>query len=433
MRSSTLLRALAILIPIAAPAQQPAPAPRDSAWKADSAARADSLAIVRELQGRGDTVALPIPPAAQTAVGPTNPRLLPDISVIGELIGDFTPGSITQESGRRIDIREVELALGANVDPYFRADVILGLSDLEGIAIEESYLTAVALPAGLQARLGRFHMPLGKQNSTHRAELQTIEYPYVIQRFLGPEGGKGTGLWLSKILAPFGFYQELLLTAVDHLGESEEDLVTSDPANRRLSGLGYSARFRNYVDLSEATNIEVSASGATGRRAQPITCDGETICAGFDGTPGTNARQGLVGADFTFRWRPLRQGLYKSFILQAEWMREINERNPDLPSVPGATVAYAGPMRNYSGAYVFARYQLARRRFLGARLDWIQDPEYDGRTFKAVSGYVQFFPTEFSKFVVAYERTLPPDGAERRNRILFQSTFAIGPHRPHPF
>ena len=105
-------------------------------------------------------------------------------------------------------MREVELALGANVDPYFRGDFILGVSDEEGISIEEGYLTTTSLPWQLQVRVGRFHLPFGKQNTTHRAELHTIEYPYVIQRFLGDHGGKGTGLVLSKIFSPFGFYQE---------------------------------------------------------------------------------------------------------------------------------------------------------------------------------------------------------------------------------
>jgi len=41
-----------------------------------------------------------------------------------------------------------------------------------------------------------------------------------------------------------------------------------------------------------------------------------------------NARQNTFGADLTFRWRPLQQGLYKSFILQAELMRQLAARVP---------------------------------------------------------------------------------------------------------
>lgn len=409
--------------------------PRDSAARADSIARADSLALVRELEAMqraagADTASLPPMTAGQ---GPINPRLMPDISAIGDIVADFSPEGSTIEGGRRFEIREVEIALSSAVDPYFRADFILGLSDAEGIAIEEAYATATSLPWQLQARIGRFHLPFGKQNTTHRAELQTIEYPHVIQRFLGPEGGKGTGLAFSKIFAPLGFYQELQLTAVDNLGEAEEgeELETLEPANKKLSGLGYSARLRNYWDLSEATNLEISGSAATSRRAQPVLCAGLPACPGIGATPGVNARQSLIGADLTFRWRPLQRGLYRSFIAQAEYIRQVNEENPTLPGDFGPGAEYIGPQRGFDGGYFFARYQLSRRTHIGGRYDWVQEGDPGSTT--AFSGYIQFFPSEFSKFVAAYERYMPSGGADQINRILFQMTFAVGPHRPHPF
>jgi hypothetical protein len=418
------------------PAQQPdslrrARARADSIAKAraDSIAAADSIALIRALAadtGRRQA-------GAQGGGAAGNLRLLPDISAIADLVADLSPESSTQEDGSRFGAREVELALSSAVDPYFRADFILGLSDVEGISIEEAYATAYALPWGLQARLGRFHMPFGKQNTTHRAELHTIEYPYVLQRFLGEEGLKGTGLWASRIFAPLGYYQELILTTVNAVGETA-DLLGIEPPNRHLSGLGYSARFRNYWDLSEAANLEISASALTSRRLQPlssaVTVDGEPINA-------VAARQSAIGADITYRWRPLQQGLYKSFILQAEFLRQLNERSRTIERripvdpVTGAP-SYAGPDRDFTGAYVFARYQLTRRLHLGARGDWLQDPETDGGTLKAGSGYLEWFPSEFSKLVAAYERRVPSSGSGE-NRILFQATFAVGPHRPHPF
>ena len=425
-RASRLLAACTILAAsaAAAAAQQPdtlrRPRTRADSLRADSIARADSLAIVRDLERIRNE------PRVGPGQQPANPRLLPDISLIGDLVADASPKGSTQEGGERFAVREVELAFGANVDPYFRADFILGLSDLEGIAIEEAYLTALALPWQTQARLGRFHMPIGKQNTTHRAELHTVEYPWVIQRYLGPEGAKGTGIWVSKVMSPFGFYQELLLTAVDRLatGEEEEEIPTAEPINKTLEGLGYSARLRNYWDLSQAANLEISASAATGLKAQPV--EGSEV--------GVAARQGLVGVDVTFRWRPLQQGLYRSLILQGEVMRQLNERDPDLPiAARGEPVTYAGPDRDYTGAYVLARYQMGRRWYLGARFDAVQDPENDGRTLYAASGYYTFFPSEFSKLVAAFERYAPGGGEEKRNRVLLQATFAIGPHRPHPF
>src|SRR5687767_12140168 len=163
-------------------AQQPDPARA----RRDSIARADSIALVRELERmRGDTTRRAMGPQQQ----PVNPRMLPDISAVGDLIGDLSPKGSTQEDATRFGVREIEIALQAAVDPYFRGDVFLGFSDAEGVHIEQAFLTTTAIPA-LELRLGRFLMPVGKLNTTHRHDLHTIEYPWVVQRFFGEEGMK---------------------------------------------------------------------------------------------------------------------------------------------------------------------------------------------------------------------------------------------------
>ena len=411
-------------------AQRPDSTRRDSTARrtpADSARIADSIAVLRDLERlQGE----PRAQQGQQPGQPSNPRLLPDISAVGDLIADLSPKGSTQEGGERFSIREVEVALQAAVDPYFRGDVFLGVSDLEGIAVEQAYLTATSLPWALEIRLGRFLMPVGKQNTTHRHDLHTIEYSHPLQRFFGPEGLKGTGIYASRVFAPFGFYQEVILTAVDRFGEAPEDAPsTLEPINKKLGGLGYSARLRNYWDLNEANNVELSVSGVTGQREQPLLLDGEP--ASFS----TPARQSVIGADITYRWRPLQQGLYKSFIVQAEFMVQLNERDPRLVLPEGsfpADYTYAGPDRDFSGAYAFARYQIARRGYLGARFDTFQDEAADGRTSTAASGYFQYFPSEFSKLLAGYERYSPAEGSAT-NRFLLQATFALGPHKPHPF
>lgn len=415
------------------------PSARDSAArakaKADSIAAADSIALVKELEkmqgAKKDTTTGPV----TGPQGSTNPRLLPDFSAVGDFVADLSPQGSTQEDGSRIGVREVELAVQAAVDPYFRGDVFLGISDTEGISIEQAFLTTTALPNELELKIGRFLMPLGKLNTTHRHDLHTVEYPYVIQRFFGPEGEKGTGFWLSRVFAPLGFYQEVQLTAVDRIAEKSDSLETGDAVNRKLSGLGYSARLRNYWDLNESTNLELSGWGMTGVREEPIPVAVDNINA-------VNARQSTYGLDFTFRWRPLQQGLYKSFILQSEWMKQATksasgfipgELCHDLCPPVNPAVFVASQATNYYGGYVFARYQITQRGFLGARYDRVQDPEFAGLVTQAGSGYLEFFPSEFSKITAMYERYVPPAGIERVNRILLQATFALGPHKPHPF
>lgn len=396
----------------------------------DSAAAADSLAVVRELEGMQagrDTAPTGRPAADAGNAGPAQ-RLLPDISVVGDFIGDFSPEGSTQEDGRRFGVREIEVAAQAAVDPYFRGDVFLGFSDQEGVSIEQAYLTTTSLPWNLEARIGRFLMPFGKLNTTHRHDLHTIEYPWVVQTFLGAEGLKGTGLYASRVFSPFGFYQELQVTAVDGLGEPVEGLNPAEPVNRKLGGLGYSARLRNYVDLSQAANVELSFSALTGKVAHPIDV------AETDEVNAFATRQTTLAADLTYRWRPLQQGLYRSVIVQGEVMHQINhDPGADVQLPDGTTVAFEGPRRNYTGAYAFGRYQVSQRTFVGARFDWVQDPTTeDGDALTAGSGYLEFFPSEFSKLSAAFERLNPAFG-DGVNRVLLQATFALGPHKPHPF
>src|SRR5690242_21528460 len=108
---------------------------------ADSARIADSIAVVRELERIQSEPKAPPPQQQPTGQGgPTNPRLLPDISAVGDLVGDLSPKGSTQADGDRFSVREVEVAVQAAVDPFFRGDVFLGISDLEKVSIEQAYL-----------------------------------------------------------------------------------------------------------------------------------------------------------------------------------------------------------------------------------------------------------------------------------------------------
>ena len=427
-------------------AAPPAGAQDDAAARArareDSIAKAvrDSIALMKELGGAlADTAGRARAPGQSPSPsqgGPSNPRFLPDISAVGDLVADLSPDGSTQEDGSRFSVREIELAVQAVVDPYFRGDIFLGVSDLEGIAVEQAYLTTTSLPHQLEARLGRFLMPFGKQNTTHRHDLHTIEYPWVVQRFLGPEGLAGTGLQGSRVFSPFGFYQELLLTAVDRIGERAEGLSSAEAPNESLAGLGVSARLRNYWDVNEATNVELSLSAMTSRREQPLLDSYASLFV--DGTNAAIARQSVVGVDLTYRWRPLQEGLYRSLIVQGEVMRQLNDDDPSIPIPAGCTTcgtvaaSYAGPLRDFTGGYLFARYQTSRRAFVGARGDWLQDDQDDGRTLRAASVYLEWFPSEFSKLVAGYE-AVSPSGGTTTHRLLLQAAFSLGPHKPHPF
>jgi hypothetical protein len=124
-------------------------------------------------------------------------------------------------------------------------------------------------------------------------------------------------------------------------------------------------------------------------------------------------------------------------------MRQVNDHDPRVPAtgvceidscvlVPAAPGTYAGPTRDYTGAYVFARLQTGQRSFIGSRYDYVQNPENEGRTLSAGSVYLEWFPSEFSKLVAGYEG-VSSEGSKFLNRLLVQASFSLGPHKPHPF
>ncbi|MEX2281281.1 MAG: hypothetical protein WEE89_02210 [Gemmatimonadota bacterium] len=367
-------------------------------------------------------------PADTSAQAPTpgqvgGQSLNPDISAIGELLIDFSSRRPkTTSSGQRFEVREVELGIQAVVDPFFRADFFIGLHP-EEVEIEEAYLTALVLPGGFQGRLGRFHVPLGKVNLIHRPEQITIDYPWMIRDFFGDEGLASNGVGLSRVFAPLGFFQELHVYALSGLGshehahgEEEEEPADDDvlAANDDLlNQVAFVAQLRNYVNLSQAANVEFGVSAGTGRIRE--------LEASGIGTPAFREvfeTQRYYGAHVTFRWRPAQQGLYRSFI----WNNEV--------------LVNDGHEGKRLGAFSQAQYQLTRRTYLGGRFDAVQtlDESAEKNWFNAVSGYVTAFPSEFSRFKLGVERTFgngDPFGGEWR--AVLQTTFAIGPHRPHAF
>ena len=400
------------------------------------------------------------PASAKGQGTPPLQSLNPDISIIGDFLADLSPEEPrVNENHRRFSLREIELAAQAAVDPYFRADFFLGVHEGE-LDVEEAYLTALSLPGELQARLGRIALPLGKVNVTHRPELLTPEYPLVIRRYFGSEGLSGTGIGVSRIIAPLGFFQEIevfVLNGFDLGGQVEGhsdgtegggpsdhadsavpgELRVGGETRRGLDQLAVLGHLRSFYDLSAATNIEVGLSGGVGtvERFRGATSD-RPLEAPLD-VIRTFLAQRYYGMNTAVRWRPPGQALFRSFIWSTEWLGQ------------------SGPESLVWGGFSHAEWQTGRRTYLGARFDAVQTPgsqevvlfreEADrqvalealdgGEWMYSASAGLTFFPSEFSRFRLWGERSWGEgyDSDSGTWKAVFQTTFSIGPHRPHAF
>jgi len=345
-------------------------------------------------------VAAPAPePAISNAAGAGASKVFnPDMSVIANFAG--VAGKNNHSDQPTFGLSEVEVAMQAIVDPYARADFYLSAGP-EGLEVEEGFITFNTLPAGLLLKAGKMRAEFGKVNRLHTHSLPYADRPLVTQNLVGGEEGISLpGVSLSRLIQNSALFLEA--TGEAYYGTS--DVFQS----RQKSKLTYVGRLRGYRDITEATNLDVGASYASGPSAQTP----ETV------VPADTTTE-LFGIDATFRYRPLRRAIYQRFQARTEliWSR------PRSNGVTGE--------RSF-GYYGNVDYQFARRWYAGARYDRSAPAIDAARDDKGGSLFLTYWPSEFSQVRGQYRRTNYGDGV-KANEVLFQMNFSIGAHGSHVF
>ena len=397
----------ALLLTLAAPVRAADPLPEHpgdpvadlraeiAALRADYEQRLAALeARLAALEGTV-TAAAGTPPPAAPAPAPaaqTANYFNPAISVIGNFLG--VAGSNDVAPLPVADLREVELGFQAVVDPYARADVFVSLGE-EGAAVEEGYVTFTALPAQLLAKVGRLRAGFGKINTLHLHALPWPDEPLPIVNLLGgEEGWKGDGVSLARLLPIGDTFSELTLQAFR--GDAEG--LFAAPSREDLA---YNAHYKLFRDLTDASNLELGASWAEGPNG---TTD--------------SARTRLAGLDLTYRWKPLRTATYRGLIVRGEWLRSDREQ-PEGHATG-------------SGWFVSADAQLARRWWLGGRLESSARATDDRLRDDGGALALTFDPSEFLQLRSEFRQRRYAEDVTA-NELLLQLQFIIGAHGAHPF
>jgi hypothetical protein len=357
-------------------------------------------------------------PAAPTAGPRPAASFNPDLAVIADFIGNYSPDR-DNDAYNRLDVREVELDLRAAVHP--KADGVLVLAferdvdnpifpgpggnhpegpDTEA-NVEDAYLSIHDLGIhNLTAKVGRFHVRFGRQNVLHLHDLPTTDPPFVNQAFLAPEALTDAGISLSYVIPP----ERIGGQYVEFVGE----VLAGEGANSESSTLGSdlsvdSPAFNTHVlwntDVTPAVNLELGGSWLTGH-------------ADSDNAHDVN----LFGIDATLLRRDPTGG-FRNTLLQAEAMYAVVD-------------AEAGTNQAF-GLYVLGQQQLKRDWFAGLRLDWTQDPNDDAREAWGVTPYATWYWTEFLRFRLSYQHRGGDRPAE--DAVWLQVTWLFGAHPPHPY
>lgn len=349
----------------------------------------------------------PSQPAPQPSAAPAGSSKVfnPDMSVNGNFIG--AAGQNPFATGPALRLSEVETAFQAVVDPYARADFFISFSP-EGVNVEEGFITFTTLPAHLQLKVGKMRAQFGKMNTLHTHAMASVDRPLVTQNLVGGDDGiSDGGMSLSYLMNN----PALFLEFTGEVYSPTDDVFQGT----KRSALLYVGRIHGYRDLTDSMNLDFGTSVAYG----PAT-------VGLDEPPPpdviaqtTDLNKRLIGADVTFRYRPLERAIYRRFNLRTEfiWSRQ------DMPTTPD---------QKAFGYYVNGEYQFARRWFIGARGDR-SGRVLDGQAVDTGGAvFLTFWPTEFSQIRGEY-RHIAFAGGERANEFLFQFNFSIGAHGAHAF
>lgn len=349
---------------------------------------------------------------------------------------DLRPEDTRHAKG--FQVQEVELALSAIVDPYFKGEVYLTIPNLTGIEVEEAFVTTTSLPWNLQLKGGSFRSAFGRQNGQHLHVQDFTRRPLINAAFLGPDGLRGPGAqlsWLSPLPFYLAIYGEAFSLRRDPSGAPGPipDAISSFGGNAsRRPTLLAEAKF--FLPFGEEWSLYGGLNFASGQSSGTALAPGAVVGASRDSQ--------LYGADLYLKWKPanVSQG-YSSVALQAEAILR------HLGSEGALQSAWDG------GAYAQAVIQFSRRWFFGLRGDVIlpvSDPGPSdatlafgrtGHTFRG-STSLTFQASEFAR-VRAYAELEKANftGSEAAAAVspswspgaFLQLEISIGAHGAHPF
>ena len=372
---------------------------------------------------------------ARTSRGPNN------YSITGFLPsgGDVGPPK------RSFGLGETELALAANIDPYFRGVAIASLAPDGGVSVEESYFQTLAMPYGFKIKGGRFFSGIGYLNEQHQHAWDFQDAPLVYKAFVGGQL-KQDGLQL-KWVAPTDLFME-----------AGAEFSTGDQfpgGNRNRNGVGSNALFGTVGgDIGVSTAWRVGVSYLQTASATRSYLDTDILGGAVSNTFNGSAK--LLGLNGVLKWAPNGNATGTNVKLQGEYFRLRQSGLLTYDDSAQAVPQFGAPLSNnfsavQSGWYTQAIWQFMSRWRMGYRYDALNFGKVSNgivnsgagpaaADFPLLANYspsrntlmLDWSPTEFSRLRLQFAVDKSRLGATD-NQLFVQYIYSLGAHGAHQF
>ena len=375
--------------------------------------------------------ASPLSPYSLTKQSATPGLMNPAMSIIldteyyhstlskSELDSRSTPGFLdpqTRSFDEGFNLRSAELAFFAPVDPYFNLYATFPV-DEDGLELEEAYFVTTSLPAGLQAKGGKFKSGFGRFNAFHPHAWDFVDAPMVYKLFFG---GDGEGLIEKGVQVTYLPNLPIYTVLGAEVLQGDNDTLFGPDGGPHA----YTGFLKSSLDFGASHSILFGGS----------VVGGKTDTTSFAPDTQLKGHSDLYGLEFTYKWRPSR---WQSFILTSEYL--YRHQKGDLTDA--VTLTSDSLKRNQDGLYIQALYQIDRWR-IGARFDRMAIFEdevkragdkvnYSGQPYRW-TGALEFNPTEFSRIRLQYNYDYS-DPNKLNQEIFLQFLIAVGAHGAHAY
>jgi hypothetical protein len=350
------------------------------------------------------------------------------------ITGFPVPSDVEIGPGQRgFSLAESELAISANIDPYFYGMLTYAIAPDDTASVEEGYIQTLALPNGFIVKAGRFFSSIGYLNSQHAHTWDFVDAPLAYQAFLGTQFGDDAVQ--VKWLAPTDTFLELGA----ELGRGRPYPGSDRDKNGSGAGtlfahtggdIGASHSWRAGVSVLETSPQNQEFSGTN--------ISGNTVTNSFSG----DTR--LWIADFVWKYAPNGNPVYTNFKLQAEYLRrhDNGDLTYDSNGALGATNTSSYDS-SQSGWYLQGVYQFMPYWRVGLRTERLDQGTVDYSSNSANlmqpdfnpsknSVMVDYNPSEFSRIRLQFAHDKSRQDVTD-NQWFVQYQMSLGAHGAHQY